>query len=84
MLNIKVLGPGCANCAKVEQITRKVLAMLGEHADIQKVTAYPEMQKYHIHATPGLVVNEKLVCAGRIPTEGEVTTWIVNELAAAG
>ena len=81
MLNIKVLGPGCANCAKVEQITRKVVGMLGEQATIEKVTTYPEIMKYRILATPGLVVNEKLVCAGRIPSEAEVTTWIVNALA---
>ena len=83
MLDIKVLGPGCANCVKVEQITRKVVSMLGEHAKFDKVTAYPEIMKYRIHATPGLVINEKVVCAGRIPTEAEVTTWVVNELAAA-
>jgi small redox-active disulfide protein 2 len=83
MLSIKVLGPGCANCVKVEQIARKVIAMLGEQAKIEKITAYPEIKKYNILATPGLVVNEKVVCAGRIPTEAEVTTWLVNELAAA-
>jgi small redox-active disulfide protein 2 len=82
MLDIKVLGPGCANCVKVEQITRKVVNMLGEHAKIDKVTAYPEITKYHILATPGLVINEKVVCAGRIPTEAEVTTWVVNALDA--
>ncbi len=81
MLNIKVLGPGCANCVKVEQIARQVIAMLGQPAEIEKVTAYPEINKYNILATPGLVINEKVVCAGRIPTEAEVTTWVVNELA---
>jgi small redox-active disulfide protein 2 len=81
MLNIKVLGPGCANCVKVEQIARQVITMLGEPAQIEKVTTYPEINKYNILATPGLVINEKVVCAGRIPTEAEVTTWVVNELA---
>ncbi len=83
MLSIKVLGPGCENCAKVEQVTRKAVAMLGEQAKIDKVTAYPEIMKYRIHATPGLVINEKVDCAGRIPTEAEVTTWIVNALETA-
>jgi small redox-active disulfide protein 2 len=81
MLNIKVLGSGCANCIKVEQIARKVVTRLGEQAKIEKVTEYPEIKKYHILATPGLVVNEQVVCAGRIPSEAEVTTWIVNALA---
>ena len=84
MLSIKVLGTGCANCQKVEQIAKKVVAMLSVDATFQKVTAMQDMMKYPILATPGLVINEKLVCAGRIPSEAEVTTWIVNELAAVG
>jgi small redox-active disulfide protein 2 len=83
MLSIKVLGPGCANCVKVEQIARKVIGTLGEEAKVEKITAYPEIKKYSILATPGLVVNEQVVCAGRIPSEAEVTTWITNALAVA-
>ena len=81
MLSIKVLGPGCANCDNVEAIAKKVVATLSVDATIQKVTQMQEIMKYPILATPGLVVNEKLVCAGRIPSEAEVTTWIVNALA---
>jgi small redox-active disulfide protein 2 len=78
MLTIKVLGPGCDNCKKVESVARKAVAMLGLQAEITKVTDWVEIKKYPILSTPGLVVNEKLVCAGRIPTEAEVTTWLAN------
>ena len=81
MLSIKVLGPGCANCQKVEQIAKKVVATLSVDATIQKVTETRDIMKYPILATPGLVINEKLVCAGRIPNEAEVTTWVTSALS---
>jgi small redox-active disulfide protein 2 len=84
MLNIQVLGPGCANCARVAQVTQEALNALGEYARIQKVTARAEMMKYPILATPGLVINGKLVCAGRIPTQEEVLHWIEQERIALG
>jgi small redox-active disulfide protein 2 len=81
MLDIKVLGPGCSNCVKVEQVARKVVTMMGMEAQITKITDWSEIQKYPILATPGLVVNDKVVCAGRIPGEAEVTTWLVDAAA---
>ncbi len=83
MLTIKILGSGCANCKRVEQIARKVVADMALEAEIIKVTEYPEIMKYNILATPGLVVNEKVVSSGRIPTPAEVTTWLVNALETA-
>ena len=78
MLVVKVLGSGCENCKKVEGLARKVILTMGMQADVIKVTDWAEIKKYPILGTPGLVINEKLVCAGRIPSEAEVTTWMVN------
>jgi small redox-active disulfide protein 2 len=78
MLTVKVLGSGCENCKKVEGIARKVVTTMGMQAEVIKVTDWDEIRKYPILGTPGLVVNGKVVCAGRIPTEAEVTTWLVN------
>ncbi|MBE2198137.1 MAG: TM0996/MTH895 family glutaredoxin-like protein [Anaerolinea sp.] len=80
MLIIKVLGPGCANCQKVEAAAKNAVASMGVAAEITKVTNYADMMAYNILATPGLVINEKLVAAGRIPKESEVMTWIANAL----
>jgi len=78
MIEIKVLGPGCANCSKLEQITRKAVTEMGFQADIDKITDYGEIMNYPIISTPGLVINGDLVCSGRVPTQAEVTTWLVN------
>ncbi len=82
MLTIKVLGPGCANCQKVEQIAKKAAATLSADARVEKVTDMKEIMRYSILATPGLVVNDRVVCAGRIPSEAEVTMWITSALAS--
>jgi small redox-active disulfide protein 2 len=83
MLQIKVLGPGCPNCEKVEAAAKKAVANFGAEANIQKITDYGEIMSYNVLSTPGLVINEKLVSAGRIPDETEVMTWVANALAEA-
>jgi small redox-active disulfide protein 2 len=80
MLTIKVLGSGCANCKRLEAIARQAIAGLGVEAEVIKVTEYPEIMKYNIMSTPGLVVNETVVSTGRVPSQAEVTTWITNAL----
>ena len=80
MLTIKVLGSGCANCKQVEKVTRKVVEEMALEAEVIKITDHTEIMAYDILSTPGLVVNEKVVCSGRIPTQAEVTTWMVDAL----
>ncbi len=77
MLTIKVLGSGCANCKKVEAIARQAADMKGLQAEFIKVTDYDKIMEYNIMSTPGLVINEKLVCSGRIPSPAEVAEWLV-------
>ena len=80
MLNIKILGSGCANCKRLEQITRKVVESMALEAEIIKVTDYADIMAYNVLSTPGLVINEKVVCNGRIPGEGEISTFLTNAL----
>ena len=81
MLSIKVLGSGCANCKRLEAVARQAVSNLGIEAEVIKVTEYPEIMKYNILSTPGLVINEQVVCAGRIPNEAEVTTYLTTALS---
>jgi small redox-active disulfide protein 2 len=83
MLTIKVLGSGCTNCKKLEAVTRQAVSNLGIEAEIIKVTEYPDIMKYNVMSTPGLVINEKVVSTGRVPGEAEVTTLLTTALETA-
>ncbi len=76
MLKIKILGGGCANCKRLEDVAREAVAALGAQAEFIKVTDHEEILKYPILSTPGLVINEQLVSAGRIPDKTEIETWL--------
>jgi len=80
MVEIKVLGSGCANCKRLEQITRKVVDSLAVDANIEKVTDYQEIVDLGVITTPELIVNGEVVSSGRIPSETEVTDWIIGAL----
>ena len=77
---IKVLGPGCANCQRLEAHTHEALAALGLAATVEKVTDYGEIASYGIMRTPGLVVDEQVVVSGRVPTAAEISELLSTTL----
>jgi len=80
-MKIKVLGPGCSRCHQLEQTTKEVIKELGIDAEVEDVKDMKKIIEYPILTTPGLVINEKLICSGRVPTKAEVTTFITTALA---
>lgn len=68
---IKILGPGCANCTNLERATRKAIDELGVDAQIEKVTDYAAIAGYGVMSTPALVVDEKVIVSGRVPTPAQ-------------
>ena len=80
MLTIKILGPGCANCKRLEEIARKAASDMNVVAEFVKVTDYNDILAYGVISTPGLVINEKLISSGRIPTTATMTNWFADAL----
>ena len=80
-MKIKVLGPGCAHCHQLEQTVKEVVSELSIDADIDYVKDMKKIMEYPILITPGLVIGEKLVCSGRVPSKAEVSTYITTALA---
>lgn len=76
MLTVKILGSGCANCKKLEAVARAAAASAGLEAEFVKVTDMKTIMAFDLLATPGLVIHEKLVSSGRIPTDAEVRQWL--------
>lgn len=76
MMTIKILGPGCANCRRLEELARRAVEDLGMQAEIVKVSDTDGILAYDVLATPGLVINEKLVSSGRIPAPSTIQRWL--------
>nr|WP_200803504.1 MULTISPECIES: thioredoxin family protein [Carboxydocella] len=79
-MSIKVLGSGCANCTKLEALVKEAIAELGVEAEVSKVQDWPQIMAYGVMATPGLVINEKVVHAGSLPDKAKVVSLITSAL----
>jgi len=77
-LVIKILGPGCPSCEQLEKEVREVVQELNLAADIEHIRDLKEISKYGMVATPGLVINKKLVSVGRVPNKNQLKDWILK------
>lgn len=78
-MKIEVYGPGCYRCAQVEKTAKDALRELNVSADVEKITDMAKIVEAGIMPTPGLRVNGKIKCCGRIPKVEEVKKWIEEE-----
>lgn len=83
MLEIKIFGPGCANCQRLDQLAHQAVGQMGTEAEFEKVTEYGEIIAQGVMSTPGLAINGKLVSSGRIPALEEIVTWLADALTEA-
>lgn len=83
MLQIKILGSGCPNCKKLEEETRKAVANLAIEAEFEKVTDFQVIMEYDVLSTPGLVINDQVVSSGKIPSQGEITSYLTSALESS-
>lgn len=75
-MNIKILGSGCPNCRRLEQHTKEAVSQLNLDATIEKVTDYKDMAVYNVMSTPGLVVDEVVLSAGRVLNVKEIVALL--------
>jgi small redox-active disulfide protein 2 len=76
MKDIKVLGTGCANCSNTIKLIEQVAAEKGVAITLSKVEDLPEIMKYGVMSTPGVVVDGKVVHAGGIPDRAKISSWL--------
>ena len=77
-MEIKVLGPGCANCTTLEKRTNDALAATGVSATVEKVTDFAEIASFGVMSTPGLVIDGEVVVSGRVPKVAEIEALLTG------
>lgn len=82
MLTVKILGSGCPNCRHLEAETRLVLGTMEPPVpyELIKVTDFFEIANYGLLSVPGLVLNEKVLCSGHIPSREQIAAWVQGAL----
>lgn len=78
-MKIEVLGMGCARCDKLEQQVHEALKELSIEAEVEKVSDLNKISSYGVLMTPGLVINGKVFCSGKIPAMADLKKWIADQ-----
>ncbi len=78
VMEIKILGPGCPNCKTLEKLTRGVVAEKGILANITKVEDIMDIMNYGVMSTPALIIDDKIVVKGRIPSAEEIGEFLTK------
>jgi small redox-active disulfide protein 2 len=76
MMEIKILGTGCAKCHQVEKIVKEAVAETGAAADIEHVTDFKRIAEYGVFSTPSVVVDGEVKSVGKIPKKDEIKAWL--------
>jgi small redox-active disulfide protein 2 len=79
---VKVLGSGCANCQTLQKRTEEAMKDLNIEGVIEKVTDYQQITSYGVMRTPGLVINEKVVMSGAVPTVEKIKELLLAHQGA--
>lgn len=77
-MDIKILGSGCKKCISLEAHARKGAAELGLEPSIETIHDPVVIAGYGVMRTPALVIDERVVVAGRVPTADEVRTMLIK------
>ena len=76
MKEVKVLGMGCAKCKRLESLSETAIQTAQVEANLSKLEELDDIMAYDILATPALVVDEKVVSSGRLPSVEEIVNWL--------
>lgn len=79
-LRIKILGPGCANCKRLEANANQAVRQLGVDADLEKIQDIGDIMAFGVMRTPGLVLNETVLVSGRVPSVSEIVSLLAEQL----
>jgi small redox-active disulfide protein 2 len=80
MMEIKVLGTGCAKCKSLEKITRIAVEELNLDAHVEKIEDIQKIMEYAVMRTPALVIDEKVVLSGQVPKVSQMKDLLTNNM----
>ena len=75
-MEIKVLGPGCAKCAKTEKLVQEVIKETGVDATVEKVSDMMAIASYGVFGTPAVIVDGEVKCIGKVPKKDDIKKWL--------